>query len=582
MYTTSEDFKSDEQSASTNQIPGIKRVKGLDFHPTEPWIAGSTWGGIVYIWNYVDKSIVKYLKVSHCPVRAVKFIPRMNWVVVGCDDFTIYIFHLETMRVIKILEGHLDYVREIVVHPVHPWLISCSDDQTIRVWNWETGKMEFMLTGHSHYVMSIALDPTNDMLLASTSLDITIRVWDLQLKKQRHMIWAHERGINKVTYLMLDNQVFLCSCGDDRKVKLWKELPPRDQGASVLNGVTVVSHSAELKKKTARSFEEISLRFHENNVNGAVLHPSLPILLSVSEDKNVLIYKIENLAHCGKQDVLHINTKSRIWTIACSKDLVAIGTDDGAFLLNVITEGDKYALKAQHLPPTAEQSARIPQICLTHFKPNMPMKFNLPLIALSSKYHNGYEETYNPNMQDKMSEGEFKKYMNDINQIWRENRPRVFSIFQRRFWLAFSAFFLVIFFIVVLTPKSKRKLGYALLIFFACLISSLGTILFIIERQNKKLVKTFALTQPVIERINSTITERGFEFFSLSPSKLFLAYTGEYSLPIEFASDHAEQLRFLQMADKLDATLEKAKKEKRQEPATEKTPLLDEIVIHSD
>jgi coatomer subunit beta' len=46
-----------------------ERVKGIDFHPTEPWILTTLYSGHVYIWSYETQ-------VSTCArlVRLVRFL----------------------------------------------------------------------------------------------------------------------------------------------------------------------------------------------------------------------------------------------------------------------------------------------------------------------------------------------------------------------------------------------------------------------------------------------------------------------------------------------------------------------------
>lgn len=58
------------------------RVKGIDFHPTEPWILTTLYNGKVEIWSYATNVLVKSIQVTELPVRTGKFIARKNWIVV--------------------------------------------------------------------------------------------------------------------------------------------------------------------------------------------------------------------------------------------------------------------------------------------------------------------------------------------------------------------------------------------------------------------------------------------------------------------------------------------------------------------
>lgn len=72
------------------------RVKGIDFHPTEPWILTTLYNGKIEIWSYATNSLVKSIQVTELPVRAGKFIARKNWIVVGSDDFQIRVYNYNT------------------------------------------------------------------------------------------------------------------------------------------------------------------------------------------------------------------------------------------------------------------------------------------------------------------------------------------------------------------------------------------------------------------------------------------------------------------------------------------------------
>jgi coatomer subunit beta' len=68
-----------------------ERVKGIDFHPTEPWILTTLYSGHVYIWSYETQQIVKTFELTDVPVRAGRFIARKNWIICGSDD--LYVGH---------------------------------------------------------------------------------------------------------------------------------------------------------------------------------------------------------------------------------------------------------------------------------------------------------------------------------------------------------------------------------------------------------------------------------------------------------------------------------------------------------
>ena len=43
------------------------RVKGIDLHPTEPWLVACLYSGHVYVWNYNDGTVTKSFEVTELP-----------------------------------------------------------------------------------------------------------------------------------------------------------------------------------------------------------------------------------------------------------------------------------------------------------------------------------------------------------------------------------------------------------------------------------------------------------------------------------------------------------------------------------
>jgi WD40 repeat protein len=113
------------------------RVKGVDFHPTEPWILTGLYNGTVNIYNHETGAVVKTFEVAEVPVRCVRFIPRKNWFVAGSDDFQLRVFNYNTHEKVSAFEAHPDYIRCLTVHPTASIVLTGSDDMTIKAWDWE-------------------------------------------------------------------------------------------------------------------------------------------------------------------------------------------------------------------------------------------------------------------------------------------------------------------------------------------------------------------------------------------------------------------------------------------------------------
>ncbi|KAL4998031.1 coatomer WD associated region-domain-containing protein [Aspergillus recurvatus] len=285
-----------------------ERVKGIDFHPTEPWILTTLYSGHVYIWSYETQSIIKTFELTDVPVRAGRFIARKNWIVCGSDDFQLRIYNYNTSEKIASFEAHPDYIRSIAVHPTQPFVLTASDDMTIKLWDWEKGwKCVQVYEGHSHYVMGLAINPKDTNTFASACLDRTVKIWSLGSPHANFTLEAHEtKGVNHVDYYPQADKPYLLTTSDDKTVKVW------DYTTKALIA---------------------TLEGHTSNVSFACYHPELPVIISGSEDGTIKIwhantYRLEQSLSYGLE---------RAWCVSYQRGRqgVALGFDDGAVVVKM-------------------------------------------------------------------------------------------------------------------------------------------------------------------------------------------------------------------------------------------------------
>ncbi|KAK9847959.1 hypothetical protein WJX84_002296 [Apatococcus fuscideae] len=283
------------------------RVKGVDLHPTEPWLLSNLYSGNLYIWNTLDSSLVKSFEVTDVPVRAAKFIARKQWVVCGADDCFLRVYNYNTMDKVKAFEAHTDYIRSIAVHPSLSLLVSASDDMSCKLWDWDKNwQCTQVFEGHSHYVMQVVFNPKDTNTFASASLDRTIKVWSIGQPTPNFTLEGHEKGVNCIDYYTGGDRPYLISGADDKLIKVW-----------------------DYQTKACVQ----TLEGHAHNVSGVCFHPELPIIITGSEDGSVRVwhsttYRLENTLNYGME---------RLWAIGYVRgsNSVALGFDEGTVMIKI-------------------------------------------------------------------------------------------------------------------------------------------------------------------------------------------------------------------------------------------------------
>ncbi|TFY69325.1 hypothetical protein EVG20_g3199 [Dentipellis fragilis] len=311
------------------------RVKGLAFHPTQPLLAASLHNGSVQLWNYRMGVLVDRFDEHEGPVRGVAIHPSRPLLVTGGDDYKIKVWDLkpQSRRCLFTLHGHLDYIRTVQFHHEMPWIISCSDDQTIRIWNSTSRNCIAILTGHSHYVMSAFFHPKED-LVVSASMDQTVRVWDISGLRKGTPNTAPGTFDSFDTF----STVKYVLEGHDRGVNYAVFHP-------TLPLILSAGDDRQIKlwrMSETKAWEVDACRGHFNNVSSALFHPKHELIVSCGEDKTVRVWDL------AKRSAVQTFRREhdRFWVLAAHPELnlFAAGHDNGLIVFKLERERPAFCL----------------------------------------------------------------------------------------------------------------------------------------------------------------------------------------------------------------------------------------------
>lgn len=264
------------------------------------------------------------------PVRGVDFHRTQPLIVSGGDDYKVKVWDYKLRRCLFTLLGHLDYIRTVQFHVEYPWIVSASDDQTIRIWNWQSRNCISVLTGHNHYVMCAAFHPKEDMIV-SASLDQTVRVWDTTGLRKKTVRGAPPQMDDANVVSRVNNELF---GGNDAVVKYVLEGHERGVNwASFHPTLPLVISGADDRQvklwrmNETKAWEVDTMRGHTNNVSCVLFHPKHELIISNSEDRTIRVWDISK--RLGVQTFRR--ESDRFWILAAHPDqnLLAAGHDSG-------------------------------------------------------------------------------------------------------------------------------------------------------------------------------------------------------------------------------------------------------------
>lgn len=304
------------------------KVKCVDLHPSEPWVASGLYSGGCTIYNYEKQTLVKKLELGNSAVRCCKFIARKQWLIAGGDEMCILVYNYNSLERVTTVEGHTDYIRYLDVHPTLPYVLSCSDDMTVCLWDFERNWERIcVFEGHQHYVMMVKWSPKDVSSFATCSLDHTIKFWGisqdmidrrpvgLSSPKPFFSLKGHTRGVNCIGFSSIMSNPYIISGSDDATVRVW------DYQTKLC--LQVLSH-------------------HTQAVTSVLHHPRLPLIVTAGEDGEI------NLWHCTLYKVKRTVNLSvgKVWSIASNMTDMAIGSDVGT---SVVQFGGERPLVSMHM-----------------------------------------------------------------------------------------------------------------------------------------------------------------------------------------------------------------------------------------
>lgn len=315
------------------------RVKGLAFHVSRPWILTSLHNGVIQLWDYRMGTLLDRFDEHDGPVRGVDFHKTQPLFASGGDDYKLKVWDFKLRRCLFTLLGHLDYIRTVQFHHEYPWILSCSDDQTIRIWNWQSRSCVSILTGHNHYVMCAAFHPKDD-LIVSASLDQTVRVWDTTGLRKKTVRGAPTSMDDVAPVRATNHDIFGAS---DAIVKY--VLEGHDRGVNWANFhptlPLIVSGADDRQVKLWRmnetkAWEVDTMRGHTNNVSCVIFHPRHELIISNSEDRSIRVWDISK--RMGLQTFRRENDRFWILQAHPTQNLLAAGHDSGMIVFKLERE----------------------------------------------------------------------------------------------------------------------------------------------------------------------------------------------------------------------------------------------------
>jgi WD40 repeat protein len=206
------------------------RASFVAFSPDGRLMATGSWRGTVWLWDVPTGELVFTLRAGHTlPAACVAFSPNSRTLAVGYFDRLIDTWDTSNGMHLRTLSGHTGLVLGLAFSKDGKRLASASEDRTVRLWESTTGREVLQLRGHANLCASVAFSPDGQRL-ASAGRDGTLRFWDATplregLGQEILTFREHTREVWAVT--ISPDGTRIASAGIDPTIRVWDAVTGR-------------------------------------------------------------------------------------------------------------------------------------------------------------------------------------------------------------------------------------------------------------------------------------------------------------------------------------------------------------------
>ncbi|XP_059057733.1 U5 small nuclear ribonucleoprotein 40 kDa protein [Achroia grisella] len=285
------------------------------FHPEGKHLASAGFDRQIFVWNVYGQCENVMVMSGHTgAILELCFSPDGSHLYTCATDNTVAVWDVPTGVRIKKLKGHSNFVNSVSGARRGPeLLVSASDDNTIKLW--DARKRNPVASFDSSYpVTSVLFNDTAEKII-SGGIDNVIKVWDIRNNQIAYKIKGHT---DTVTGLALSyDGSYLLSNSMDNTLRIWDVRPfaPSERCVKLMSGhqhnfeknLLRCAWSPDGSKVSAGSADRFlyvwdttsrravyRLPGHNGSLNDVHFHPTEPILLSASSDKQIYLGEIEH------------------------------------------------------------------------------------------------------------------------------------------------------------------------------------------------------------------------------------------------------------------------------------------------
>lgn len=301
------------QVKKTGQLSGhAQPVYALEKIPNSSFIISAGGDRWIALWDLQSMQSIKALAQATSTVYALCFIPDFNFLAVGEASGGLHILDIHASKPLKYFTTHRQAIFKLMYHPTRRWLYASTAQGEISVWDMETLSLLHIIKLSTEKIRGLAIDAiTNQLAVACSDSFIYILSDELNLV---HQFPAHSWAANTVLWHPSGD---LISASRDAHIRRWKietnsehlleNIPAHNYAIYSLAFSPDQQFMASASRdKTIKIWNAHDLQFlyrinkeknqgHTHSVNHIIWHSWNNLLVSCSDDKQIMVWQMEAL-----------------------------------------------------------------------------------------------------------------------------------------------------------------------------------------------------------------------------------------------------------------------------------------------
>lgn len=258
---------------------------------------------MIKMWDTKTGECLKSLYGHLSSVIVLTYMSKLKKLYSGSRDRTLRCWNVETGDCLKEFKGHTDEIRSLALNQNNNWLFSGARDKTIRKWDLNTGECKSTWNAHSDAVSCLLLI-ADDSMLISGSYDRMLKRWETTSTQCLLPKLSHHSIVDTL-HVSTDFRS-ITSIGKDGYLKTWDSLSGKQTSDSTCSStVKNIAILANANWAVGLNDHNELIKFDKSSGNIS------PPIIKIDQDASSLLITHNGeyiLIGCCSGDILQFDT----------------------------------------------------------------------------------------------------------------------------------------------------------------------------------------------------------------------------------------------------------------------------------